>query len=149
MSLVSSLEIIIIFGWAIPILIILYGITMFGYWTVYSYWFNVNPKQFRNRQMLKPMTKFTQSIIHGAICVGIACMNLILFVIVLYGTYRWLTSLAVEKLLMLFNFLCKIQLSTRITLQANFVPLKGTTFKGNYSDVSLILGFSYGYYLHK
>eukprot|EP00484_Ammonia_sp_Unknown_P027071 CAMPEP_0197047122 /NCGR_PEP_ID=MMETSP1384-20130603/22673_1 /TAXON_ID=29189 /ORGANISM="Ammonia sp." /LENGTH=116 /DNA_ID=CAMNT_0042478995 /DNA_START=168 /DNA_END=515 /DNA_ORIENTATION=- len=50
MSLVSSLEIVIVFGWAVPLLVVLYGITMFGYWCVYWYRFSDPYTKFVNRR---------------------------------------------------------------------------------------------------
>ena len=38
-GLISSLEIIVVFGWGVPILIVIYNIVMFGYGTVYFKWF--------------------------------------------------------------------------------------------------------------
>eukprot|EP01084_Bolivina_argentea_P275316 469510_1 len=97
MSLVSSLEIVIVFGWAIPILVILYGITIFGYWCVYSYWYNNDLGDFIDRKTLRPVTGwlilalvlqhilacffywYTQSIYHGIACIAMAFVNFIWF----------------------------------------------------------------------
>ena len=40
-AIISSLEILIVFGWAIPIMIPIYNVIMFGYGIVYFYWLNV------------------------------------------------------------------------------------------------------------
>ena len=40
-GLISSLEILIVFGWALPILIPIYNVIMLGYGLVYYYWLNV------------------------------------------------------------------------------------------------------------
>ena len=40
-GLISSLEILIVFGWALPILIPIYNVIMIGYGLVYYYWLNV------------------------------------------------------------------------------------------------------------
>ena len=103
MSLVSSLEMIIVFGWAVPILVLLYGVTIFGYWCVYAYWFNnanAGQPRFMNRhtKVLQPVTGWlllalvlqhvlasaffwcTQSVYHGCVCVVIAVLNLLWFV---------------------------------------------------------------------
>ena len=37
-GLISNLEIVIVFGWAVPILVFLYNIVLFGYGLVYYYW---------------------------------------------------------------------------------------------------------------
>ena len=39
-SLISSLEIVIVFGWGIPIIIPIYNVVVFGYGLVYYYWLN-------------------------------------------------------------------------------------------------------------
>eukprot|EP01083_Nonionella_stella_P299547 1018004_1 len=96
MSLVSSLEIVIVFGWALPMLVVLYGITMYGYWCVFAYSFN-NIPQITAQNTLKPAINwlilslilqhllaitfywFTQSMYHGVMCIAIAFINILLF----------------------------------------------------------------------
>ena len=38
MNLIPSAEILFVFGWAVPLLVPLYGVTLFGYSLVYRYW---------------------------------------------------------------------------------------------------------------
>ena len=105
MSLISSLEIVIIFGWSIPLLIFLYLITIFSYWSVYSYWFNNETNKFRNRHQLYFVTNglflslifqhilsisfygYTQSRYHAIICVIILFVNIVLVFILVCFEY--------------------------------------------------------------
>eukprot|EP01084_Bolivina_argentea_P028253 52527_1 len=102
MSLISSLEIVIVFGWAIPLLIPLYLVTIFGYWCVFGHGLHeydmIVNKIIPQTKSLRPVTKWlllsvitqnilaflfyyaTQSVLHGYLCLVASVLNFIVFI---------------------------------------------------------------------